>query len=113
MQHEYGIFGGRDGDEVVDLLQALDTPAIVVLHTVLVSPTAHQRSVLEAVCRLASVVVVMTGNARDILLQSYRVDAVRGARDPARCSRPGAVTASASSKGLRQLPLHGEPREKW
>ncbi len=75
VQHEYGIFGGRDGDEVVDLLQALETPAIVVLHTVLVSPTAHQRSVLEAVCRLAAVVVVMTENARDILLQSYRVNA--------------------------------------
>jgi glycosyltransferase involved in cell wall biosynthesis len=75
VQHEYGIYGGRDGDEVVELLQALDTPAIVVLHTVLASPSAHQRSVLEAVCGLAAVVVVMTENARDILLESYQVTA--------------------------------------
>jgi len=75
VQHEYGIYGGRDGEEVVELLGALDTPAIVVLHTVLVSPTAHQRSVLEAVCALAAVVVVMTDNARDILLRCYRVRA--------------------------------------
>ncbi|MET0781521.1 MAG: glycosyltransferase [Microbacterium sp.] len=75
VQHEYGIYGGRDGDEVVDLLRALDSPAIVVLHTVLASPSAHQRSVLEAVCELAAIVVVMTENARDILLRSYRVDA--------------------------------------
>lgn len=75
VQHEYGIYGGRDGDEIVGLLQALDTPAIVVLHTVLTLPSPHQRSVLEAVCALATVVVVMTENARDILLRSYRVNA--------------------------------------
>ena len=33
---------------------------IVILHTVLVDPTPHQRSVLEAVCDLAARVVVMT-----------------------------------------------------
>lgn len=75
VQHEYGIYGGRDGEEVVELLQALDTPAIVVLHTVLASPSPHQRSVLEAVCRLAAVVVVMTENAHDILVAAYDVDA--------------------------------------
>jgi len=75
VQHEYGIYGGRDGEEVIELLQALDTPAIVVLHTVLAVPSAHQRSVLEAVCGLAAVVVVMTENARDILQRSYRVNA--------------------------------------
>jgi len=75
VQHEYGIYGGRDGEEVVELLRALETPAIVVLHTVLASPSAHQRSVLEAVCGLAAVVVVMTENAREILLRSYQVNA--------------------------------------
>lgn len=73
VQHEYGIYGGRDGDEVVSLLRMLETPAIVVLHTVLAAPTVHQREVLEAVCESAAAVVVMTRNAQDILMRTYRV----------------------------------------
>src|SRR5437868_2226832 len=34
VQHEYGIYGGLDGCDVVDLLEALTVPSIVVLHTV-------------------------------------------------------------------------------
>jgi len=75
VQHEYGIFGGEDGDEVLDVLDALTVPAIVVLHTVPLQPTAHQRSVLEAVCARAARVVVMTKAANDRLLALYDVDA--------------------------------------
>ncbi|KRE20922.1 glycosyltransferase [Agromyces sp. Soil535] len=73
VQHEYGIYGGRDGDEVVTLLRMLGTPTIVVLHTVLSAPTRNQRAVLESVCESAAAVVVMTENARDILMRTYRV----------------------------------------
>ncbi len=73
VQHEYGIYGGADGDEVVSVLENLSVPVIVVLHTVLPAPSEHQRSVLEAVCAAAASVVVMTDNARDILLETYTV----------------------------------------
>jgi glycosyltransferase involved in cell wall biosynthesis len=73
VQHEYGIYGGRDGDEVVTLLRMLGTPTIVVLHTVLAAPSRNQREVLESVCESAAAVVVMTENARDILMRTYRV----------------------------------------
>ncbi len=49
IQHEYGIYGGADGDEVISILGGLQIPSIVVLHTVPKDPTRHQRSVLEAV----------------------------------------------------------------
>jgi polysaccharide biosynthesis protein PslF len=90
IQHEYGIFGGPDGDEVIDLLTALDAPAIVVLHTVPLTPSAHQRSVLNAVCALAERVVVMADMARTRLISLYRVDEAKvvtiphGASTPAR-----------------------------
>jgi len=35
VQHEYGLYGGVDGDEVVDIIEGLDIPLIVVAHTVL------------------------------------------------------------------------------
>jgi glycosyltransferase involved in cell wall biosynthesis len=74
VQHEYGVYGGRDGDEVVTLLDQLEVPAIVVLHTVLAEPTVHQRAVLEAVGARADAVVVMTRAARDRLASGFDID---------------------------------------
>lgn len=74
VQHEYGVYGGSDGDEVLALLDALTVPSIVVLHTVLSTPTVHQRQVLEAVARRADAVVAMTSTARDRLATGYAVD---------------------------------------
>src|SRR6202034_3596878 len=35
VQHEYGLYGGSDGDEVLEILGGLDVPSIVIAHTVL------------------------------------------------------------------------------
>jgi polysaccharide biosynthesis protein PslF len=77
VQHEYGIHGGRDGADVIDILEALVVPSVVVAHTVLRQPTAHQRSVLERVCGAADAVVVMTEHARRRLVADFDVDAAR------------------------------------
>jgi glycosyltransferase involved in cell wall biosynthesis len=74
VQHEYGVFGGADGDEVLPLLRALSVPSIVVLHTVLTAPSAHQKEVLEAVAALSDAVVVMGATAHDRLARNYAVD---------------------------------------
>jgi glycosyltransferase involved in cell wall biosynthesis len=74
IQHEYGIYGGPDGDEVLDVLGALDIPSIVIAHTVLVRPTDHQRAVLVAVATLADRVVVMSEAARRRLCDGFDVD---------------------------------------
>jgi glycosyltransferase involved in cell wall biosynthesis len=90
VQHEYGIFGGPDGDELLPLLEALVVPVIVVLHTVPADPTPNQRFVLERVVELATTVVVRTDTARRLLLDGYSVDVDRieqiphGAAAPAR-----------------------------
>ena len=71
VQHEYGIYGGPDGQDVVSLLEALYVPAIVVLHTVLAKPTPRQRAILDGVIAAASAVVTMTNTARSRLLDCY------------------------------------------
>jgi len=73
LQHEYGVYGGPDGDEVLDLLAAVTSPVIVVLHTVLTDPSPHQRDVLERVARAAGAVVTMTETAAERLV-GYDVD---------------------------------------
>lgn len=77
VQHEYGIYGGADGEAVIEILRRLQVPAIVVLHTVLASPTPHQRAVLEDVVCNAAAVVVMTRTAQRRLLEDYLVDPER------------------------------------
>src|SRR5690349_5354775 len=75
VQHEYGIYPGLDGDEVLPLLRAVKVPTIVVLHTVLSTPSVNQRSVLERIAAAADAVVTMTDTARQRLTSGYRVDA--------------------------------------
>lgn len=73
LQHEYGIYPGADGEEVVGFLRACPIPVVVVLHTVLVEPTLHQRKVLDQVMELADAVVVPTHAARARLLAAHDV----------------------------------------
>jgi polysaccharide biosynthesis protein PslF len=74
VQHEYGVYGGTDGEEVLDILCGLTVPSIVIAHTVLLEPTEHQQHVLESVTEAASVVVVMTHAARQRLCSRFDVD---------------------------------------
>src|SRR5579859_1622883 len=74
IQHEYGVYGGADGSEILYLLDQVRVPCIVVLHTVLTDPTPHQRRVLEAVITKADAVVAMTMTARERLAAGYAVD---------------------------------------
>ena len=74
MQHEYGVYGGADGSEILHLLDQVRVPCVVVLHTVLTDPTPHQRQVLESVIAKADAVVAMTMTARERLAAGYAVD---------------------------------------
>jgi polysaccharide biosynthesis protein PslF len=75
VQHEFGIFGGHDGADVLELVSKVTGALIVVLHTIPVSPSVGQREVLEQLANLATVVVAMTDTARQRLLSVFDVDA--------------------------------------
>jgi glycosyltransferase involved in cell wall biosynthesis len=74
IQHEYGIWGGDDGDSVLDFVRALRVPAVATLHTVLREPTPHQRSVLTELVSAAESTVVMSRSAANLLTSDYDVD---------------------------------------
>ena len=63
VQHEYGIYGGPDGADVLDVVAGLTVPTIIVMHTVLQQPTAGQRHILLRGSSTADVVVTMTETA--------------------------------------------------
>jgi glycosyltransferase involved in cell wall biosynthesis len=74
IQHEYGIYGGQDGDQVLAVIDGIRVPSILVAHAVLAHPTAHQRYVLEHAISGVDVVVTMTEAARERLLAGYAID---------------------------------------
>jgi len=47
LQHEYGIFGGRAGGHILELLRRLQMPFATTLHTVLRDPNPDQRAVMR------------------------------------------------------------------
>src|SRR3546814_624596 len=77
VQHEYGIYGGPDGDEILDVVDRLSVPTVVVAHTVRQTPTAGQRRVLTELCAATDAIVVMTCSARDRLVEGFGVDAAK------------------------------------
>jgi polysaccharide biosynthesis protein PslF len=74
VQHEYGIYGGPDGDQVLAVLDQVRVPVVTVAHTVLENPTAHQDEVLTGVVARSDAVVTMTDAARERLIRRYGVD---------------------------------------
>ena len=64
VQHEYGIYGGPDGSDVLDVVAGLRVPTIVVLHTVLQEPTPNQRRILCRLVDAADVLETMTETGR-------------------------------------------------
>lgn len=77
IQHEYGIYGGPDGVEVLSLIDGLTVPTVVTLHTVPHNPTREQKSILEAIVGSTERTIVMSNAASLRLVSGYDVEPSR------------------------------------
>ncbi len=75
IQHEFGLFGGAYGENILYLLMNLSKPAVVVFHTVLPSPDVKRKSLVETIGELSERIVVMTGHSAKLLEEEYGVPA--------------------------------------
>lgn len=75
LQHEFGIFGGAAGINILPLLSRLNMPVVTTLHTVLAEPTPVQRRVFERIIEASSRLVVMAEKGRATLEGIYGVPA--------------------------------------
>lgn len=73
IQHEYGIFGGADGEYVLDFTRVLRKPYLLITHTVLPRPTRQQKLILNKLGRKAAAVVCMTGKSSRLLSDLYGI----------------------------------------
>jgi glycosyltransferase involved in cell wall biosynthesis len=77
LQHEFGIFGGECGDQVLDFIDRIAAPLIVTCHTVLSQPSPKQEAILRRLITRASHLMVMCDMGRDLLVDRYGADRTR------------------------------------
>jgi glycosyltransferase involved in cell wall biosynthesis len=75
LQHEYGIFGGRAGAHILELLRRLRMPFATTLHTVLRDPNPDQRAVMQEIASLSDRMIVMSQHSAEILQEVFDVSA--------------------------------------
>ena len=73
VQHEYGIWGGDDGELVLDFVAALTKPVVTTLHTVPQNPSARQRAILVGLIDASAASVVMSQSAARLLTRAYGI----------------------------------------
>ena len=73
LQHEYGIFGGKAGSHVLELLKHLTVPVVTTLHTVLRRPDRHQRRVMQEIAARSSRLIVMSDYSLRVLQDVFGV----------------------------------------
>lgn len=73
LQHEYGIFGGADGVNILKFTERLKKPCILTTHTVLTVPTYRQKKILMELADRSKAVICMTRRSAEILNEVYRV----------------------------------------
>ncbi|BBY28180.1 glycosyltransferase [Mycolicibacterium sediminis] len=71
IHHDVGIYGGEDGEDLVEVMRAVTVPMIVVAHAVPRLPTPHQRAVFESVLTMADRVVVVSDSVGERLHAHY------------------------------------------
>lgn len=73
IQHEFGIFGGKEGAFVLTFLKHLRKPAVVTLHTVLSHPDPQKHAIIQEISRYAALLVTMNRLAIPILERVYGI----------------------------------------
>jgi glycosyltransferase involved in cell wall biosynthesis len=73
LQHEYGIFGGKDGSNIFQLLKNLKIPILTTLHTILSNPTNAQLIIIQELAKYSHKFVVMAHKAKEILIDVYKI----------------------------------------
>jgi len=71
IQHEYGIFGGEDGEYIQAMVKQLHKPFILITHTVLPVPSKRQKQILNDLCQRAAGIVCMTRLSAELLIELY------------------------------------------
>jgi glycosyltransferase involved in cell wall biosynthesis len=73
LQHEFKLYGGTDGANIVDLFQFIKAPVVTTLHTVWPSFPSPRNQIFTTVIQRSRAVIVFSKKAAQILAENYNL----------------------------------------
>lgn len=73
LQHEFGLFGGENGNHLLKLMSHLKRPIATTFHTVLPTPNLKIRKMVRKMTDYSNTVIVMTQTSASILQNDYGI----------------------------------------
>lgn len=73
LQHEFGLFGGKDGEYIIEFLKRVNKRVVTTLHTVPENPTKGQKKMIGQIFKYSDAVVVMIEPVVERLVRTYKV----------------------------------------
>lgn len=75
LQHEFGIYGGDNGNYILTLLRNLHMPIVSTLHTLIPNPQPKIKKIIKTIGRLSDRLIVMSHQAKTLLQEDYGIPA--------------------------------------
>ncbi|MEM1338194.1 MAG: glycosyltransferase [Bacteroidota bacterium] len=73
IEHEFGLYAGEFGEDLLKLTEALQKPYLLVMHTVLSQPPEKMKVVLANLILGSARAITMTTHSRRLLIENYNV----------------------------------------
>jgi len=74
VQHEFGLFGGEYGKDLLTFLFSVEKPISIIFHTVLPEPNPQLREAVIRISDLVVSIIVMTETSAFLLNKYYNID---------------------------------------
>lgn len=73
LEHEFGIFGGKNGEYILPFIESLKIPLVSTLHTVLEDASGAEGTLLKRIIKNSEAVTVMLDKVKDKLVTDYGI----------------------------------------
>ncbi len=71
LEHEFGLFGGIDGEYILTLIDLINKPLITCFHSILPEPDEHKRYVMQRIIEKSAAAVAMSSISKKALIEQY------------------------------------------
>ncbi len=73
IQHEFGLYGGYDGEFIIPFIKQINKPVVTTLHTIMPNPEPSKVKIIRELCKHSDQVIVMLPGGVKILSEVYGV----------------------------------------